>query len=60
MEKLKINIYANSLKINNFDLNGSLYYEDETKLIRKNITQIEIICDDCKSKIVWKTIPAKQ
>lgn len=60
MEKLKINIYANSLKINNIDLNGSLYYEDGSKLIRKDITYIEIICDECKNKINWKSIPAKE
>lgn len=59
MEKLKINIYANHLKIDKIDLNGSLYYENGTKLIRKNITKIEIICDDCSTKSIWKTIPTK-
>ena len=60
MEKLKIKLYANDLKISEIDIsNGSLFYENGLKLIRKNINLIEIICDNCGNKITWKTIPAK-
>jgi len=61
MKKLKIKIYTNNLKIEKIDLeSGTLFYENNVRVIRKNINQIEIICDECKSKIFWKTIPAKE
>ena len=38
---------------------GEIFFEDGTKLIRKNFKELEFICDNCDSKSKWTSVPSK-
>lgn len=40
--------------------NGSVFFEDGSKVDRKKINNVQIICDSCESPSVWNSLPSRE